>query len=112
MRRARRPGKVEERADINDQLEMALLERSSVDREAGNSSGLGLVVAKEWMLEMALFRRWRALRFGREDIGASAAKVVKALFSRVISARVVECIGAVKVTRLFNDAERDVREGT
>lgn len=46
-----------ERADMNDQLEMALLERSSVDREAGNSSGLGVVVAKEWMLEMALLRR-------------------------------------------------------
>lgn len=46
-----------ERADMNDQVEMALLERSSVEREAGNLSGAGVVVAREWMLEMALLRR-------------------------------------------------------
>lgn len=48
---------MEERSDMNDQLEMALLERSSVEREAGNLRGLGVVVAKECMLEMALLRR-------------------------------------------------------
>ena len=47
MRRARRPGKVWDRADINDQVEMALLERSSVEREAGNPKGVVLVVARE-----------------------------------------------------------------
>ena len=37
---------------------------------------------------MALLRRWRDLRFGRDDNGESAARDVKALFSRVISVSV------------------------
>ena len=74
---------------MNDQVEMALLERSSVEREAGNLRGIGVVATREWMLAMALLRRWRDLRFEREDNGESAAKEVKALFSRVLSVSLI-----------------------
>lgn len=36
---------------------------------------------------------------------------MKALFSRVMSVSVVVCRGIIRLTRLFEDAERDVSEG-
>ena len=62
VRRERRPGRGGGRAEMKAQVEMALQERSRVEREGGKERGRWGTLPGRWMLEMRLLRRRRDWR--------------------------------------------------